>query len=186
MSKNINFAVKISLLRRQEFFDFSVDFCDNFGPPKSQRVKKWKSYVINSQIVSKHIPYDLDISSKVKQRVLGTIEIWRKCPSTEALWGSEQATKVTTYNGENVVSFVHTTTSGMLWKLTFSIQFLLQWWDWNEYLKKKKEGNPVNVITRNPSRDILCSISGFLTLLHVGGHHYKFQYSQYMGLLVTF
>ena len=85
MSKNINFAVKISLLRRQEFFDFSVDFCDNFGPPKSQRVKKWKSYVINSQIVSKHIPYDLDISSKVKQRVLGTIEIWRKCPSTEAL-----------------------------------------------------------------------------------------------------
>ena len=87
VSKNINFAFKIFLLRRREFFVFLVDFCDNFGPPKSQRVIKWKSYLINSQIISKHIPYDLNISSKVKQKVSGTIEIWRKCPSTEALWG---------------------------------------------------------------------------------------------------
>jgi len=40
-----------------------------------------------SQIFSKHIPYDQHISSKIKERVLGTIEIWRNCPSTEALWG---------------------------------------------------------------------------------------------------
>ena len=40
VSKYINFAFKIFLLRRQEFFDFSVDFFDNFGPPESQRVIK--------------------------------------------------------------------------------------------------------------------------------------------------
>ena len=143
VSKYINFAFKIFLLRRQEFFDFSVDFFDNFGPPESQRVIKWKSSVINSQIVSKHIPYDLNISSKVKQRVLGTIKIWRKCPSTEALWGGGRGGRLTSLDASFARCFAFWRTSS---KTSTSMFF---------------QKNRQNIASLRKKHDVLHDVLGF-------------------------
>ena len=42
---------------------------------------------MNGYFLSKHIPNDLKTWPKFKKMVLGTIEIWRKCPHLEPLWG---------------------------------------------------------------------------------------------------
>ena len=81
------FTLKDLLLIPREKVNFLCDFWGIFGPPKCQWAIKSESCVKTCQLFFKHIPYDLNISSKIKKRVLGTIEIWRKSPSTEALWG---------------------------------------------------------------------------------------------------
>ena len=87
LSRNFNFAFQIILLRPQEKSWFFGDLCAIFAPSKTQWAIKWECIVMNGYFLSKHIPNDLKTWPKFKKMVLRTIEIWRKCPHLEPLWG---------------------------------------------------------------------------------------------------
>ena len=93
MSRNFNFAFQIIILRPQEKVDFFGDLCAIFAPSKTQWAIKWECIVMNGYFLSKHIPNDLKTWPKFKKMVLGTIEIWRKCPHLEPLWGGQRGPK---------------------------------------------------------------------------------------------
>ena len=103
LSRNFNFAFQIILLRPQEKVDFFGDLCAIFAPSKTQWAIKWECIVMNGYFLSKHIPNDLKTWPKFKKMVLGTIEIWRKCPHLEPLWGGGHHQSCTPANRERHV-----------------------------------------------------------------------------------